>query len=70
LTASTTGLEVITGSAESTTLGNFAIQLASLAGEYDPAVGVSASGVARWASILSNASQSDEASDRAPQVSG
>ena len=52
LTAKATGLEVLPGSTESTTVGNFAIQLAALDGEYDDRSGVSASAVARWADTL------------------
>jgi len=52
LTARATGLEVLTGSAESTTVGNFAIQLTSLDEDYGDGVGVSASAVAKWASVL------------------
>ncbi len=55
LTARATGLEVVTGSPESTTIGNFAIQLASLAGNYRDDLGVSSSDVARWADVLANA---------------
>ncbi len=55
LTAEATGLEVITGSTESTTIGNFSIQLASLAGAFSGDVGVTASAVADWAGILSEA---------------
>jgi rhamnulose-1-phosphate aldolase/alcohol dehydrogenase len=47
LTARATGLEVVRGSSESTTVGNFAIQLAALSGEYADGVGVSATGVAK-----------------------
>src|SRR5215475_3325771 len=36
LTAERTGLEVILGSTESTTIGNFAIQLAALQGDFSP----------------------------------
>jgi len=43
---------VLPGSAESTTVGNFAIQLAALGGEYADGVGVSAGAVAKWASVL------------------
>jgi len=53
LTAKRTGLEVIPGSAESTTIGNLAIQLA--ASEEGLAVssdGVSAGAVGRWAELL------------------
>ncbi len=52
LTARATGLEVLTGSAESTTVGNFAIQLTALDEDYGDGVGVSASAVAKWASVL------------------
>ena len=55
LTAEATGLEVVTGSTESTTIGNFSIQLASLAGSFSGDVGVAASAVADWAGILSDA---------------
>src|SRR6266481_1188884 len=40
LTAKATGLEVLTGSTESATVGNFAIQLASLEGNYTNGIGV------------------------------
>jgi rhamnulokinase len=49
LTAESTGLEVLLGATESTTIGNFAIQLAALDGDYSPSKGVSAEGVARHA---------------------
>lgn len=52
LTARATGLEVLTGSTESTTVGNFSIQLAALDGDYSDGVGVSASAVAKWAGVL------------------
>jgi rhamnulokinase len=52
LTASVTGLEVLTGSTESATVGNFAIQLAALEGKYTNNVGVAANAVAEWAAIL------------------
>jgi rhamnulokinase len=52
LTAERTGLEVILGSTESTTIGNFAVQLAALQGDHSPSVGVSADSVARWAERL------------------
>jgi len=53
LTASATGLQVLTGSTESATVGNFAIQLAALEGKYTNDVGVAANAVADWAAILS-----------------
>jgi len=52
LTAQATGLEVISGAAESATVGNFAIQLSTLAGEYNEGTGVNASAVAKWADLL------------------
>jgi rhamnulokinase len=52
LTAERTGLEVILGSTESTTLGNFAIQIAALQGSYNHTTGVAASAVAQWAEEL------------------
>jgi len=52
LTARSTGLEVLTGSTESTTVGNFAVQLAALAGDYADGIGVSANAVAEWADVL------------------
>jgi rhamnulokinase len=54
LTARATGLQVLTGSTESATVGNFAIQLAALDGTYTNDVGVEASAVAEWAGILAN----------------
>ncbi|HMJ21556.1 MAG TPA: FGGY-family carbohydrate kinase, partial [Terriglobales bacterium] len=54
LTADSTGLEVLTGSTESTTVGNFAIQMAAVDGDYADGIGVSASAVANWASILAS----------------
>jgi rhamnulokinase len=53
LTAKATGLEVFTGATESATVGNFAIQLAALSGNYVDGVGVTATSVAEWASRLS-----------------
>jgi rhamnulokinase len=53
LTAHATGLEVIAGAPESATVGNFAIQLSALAGEWADDVGVNAAAVARWAGLLS-----------------
>ena len=52
LTAERTGLEVIPGSTECTTIGNFAIQLAALQGEWSPSTGVSTAAVAKWAEEL------------------
>jgi rhamnulokinase len=52
LTSKATGLKILTGSTESTTIGNFAVQLAVLSGNYSPDVGVSAREVMKWASAL------------------
>src|SRR6266436_5872326 len=44
-----TGLEIILGSVESTTIGNFAIQMAALQQNRDSSTGVSSTSVASWA---------------------
>ncbi len=49
LTAQRTGLEIILGSAESATFGNFAIQMAALERHWNPSGGVTAASVAKWA---------------------
>ena len=54
LTAERTGLEIVLGSAESTTIGNFAIQLAALENPTTSTQGVTADAVARWAKRLAN----------------
>jgi rhamnulokinase len=56
LTQEATGLEVVRGSAESSTVGNFAVQLAVLEGRSDAVAGVSAENVSRWAGLLVAAS--------------
>ena len=43
---------MLPGSTESTTVGNFAIQLAALGRDHADGVGVSAGAVAKWASVL------------------
>ena len=58
LTAERAGIEVILGSTESTTIGNFAIQLAALQGDSTPSIGVLADSVARWADRLMSQSLS------------
>jgi rhamnulokinase len=55
LTAEATGLEVFRGSAESSTVGNFAVQLAVLEGSRDPVTGAHAEPMARWAAMLIDA---------------
>ncbi len=54
LTAERTGLRVIPGLTESSTVGNLAIQLAALQGDWNTFTGVSASAVAKWAQALSH----------------
>jgi rhamnulokinase len=56
LTAARTGLEIFLGSTESTTIGNFAIQLAVLEGDWNPSSGVSATSVAKWAEEMNRRS--------------
>ena len=52
LTAEATGLEVLRGASESSTVGNFAVQLAVLEGRGNPDGGADAAEVSRWAEIL------------------
>ena len=52
LTEEATGLKVVIGPAESATVGNFAIQLAALAGDYCAETGVTATAVAECAGRL------------------
>ena len=52
LTEEATGLKVVIGPAESATVGNFAIQLAALAGDYSADTGVTATAVAECAGRL------------------
>jgi len=52
LTAEATKLEVYRGSPESSTVGNFAVQLATLEGSRDPITGAYAEPVARWAGLF------------------
>jgi rhamnulokinase len=54
LTAKATGLPVLTASTESATVGNFAIQLAALEGNYTDGIGVTAKAVADWARELAD----------------
>ena len=56
LTAARTGLEINLGSTESTTVGNFAIQLAVLEGDWNSSTGVSATSVAKWAEQMNRRS--------------
>jgi rhamnulokinase len=52
LTQERTGIEVVVGSAESSTVGNLAVQLAALAGEYDASIGVKFEAVTKYADAL------------------
>jgi rhamnulokinase len=52
LTREATGLEVFRGSAESSTVGNFAVQLAVLEGGRDAETGAYAEQVSRWAGLF------------------
>jgi rhamnulokinase len=52
LTAEATGLEVFRGAAESSTVGNFAVQLAVLEGGRDAVTGAYAEQVSRWAGLF------------------
>jgi rhamnulokinase len=61
LTQEATRLEVFRGSPESSTVGNFAVQLATLEGSRDPVTGAYAEPVARWAGMFI------EALDAAPE---
>ncbi len=56
LTEQATGLKVVIGPAESATVGNFAIQLASLSGQYTRLLGVNADAVADWAAQMARSS--------------
>jgi rhamnulokinase len=53
LTAQRTGLEIILGSIESTTIGNFAVQMAALERVENPSKAFTANAVAKWAEQLS-----------------
>ena len=52
LTAEATGLEVLRGAPESSTIGNFAVQLATLEGRRNDQTGADAERVAAWAGLL------------------
>ncbi len=55
LTKEATGLELFRGSAESSTVGNLAVQLAVLEGGRDAVTGAYAEQVSRWAGLLGEA---------------
>jgi rhamnulokinase len=52
LTQQATGLELFRGSAESSTVGNFAVQMAVLEGSRDSVTGAYAEQVSRWAGVF------------------
>jgi len=52
LTQDATGLKVVPGAMESSTVGNFALQLAVLEGSRDAVMGACATEVSRWAAVL------------------
>jgi rhamnulokinase len=52
LTEQATGLEIYRGPAESSTIGNFAVQLVVLQGSRDAVTGADAEQVSRWAALL------------------
>src|SRR5271163_1353566 len=52
LTKEATGLELFRGAAESSTVGNFAVQLAVLEGSRDAVTGAYAEQVSRWAGLV------------------
>jgi rhamnulokinase len=53
LTAQRTGLEIILGSTESTTIGNFAVQMAALEDDGSLSDGATVNSIARWAKRMS-----------------
>jgi rhamnulokinase len=55
LTQEATGLELVQGAAESSTVGNLAVQLAVLEGSRDAVTGACATEVSRWAAVLMEA---------------
>jgi rhamnulokinase len=52
LTKEATGMEVFRGAAESSTVGNFAVQMAVLEGSRDAMTGAYAEQVSRWAGLF------------------
>ena len=59
LTGESTGLEVDRGSAESATVGSFAVQMAVLEGKRDVLTGASAEQVSQWARLFAKAMERD-----------
>jgi rhamnulokinase len=58
LTEEATGLELHRGSPESSTVGNFAVQMAALEGKRDTVNGVYAEQVSQWAALFTGALES------------
>jgi rhamnulokinase len=56
LTTQRTGLEVILGATESSTVGNFAVQLATHERDWTASRGVTSDSVAKWAKALTSSS--------------
>ena len=52
LTRDATGLDVFRGAAESSTVGNFAVQMTALEGDRDAVTGADAEQVSRWAGLF------------------
>lgn len=61
LTAEMTGLQVVVGPSESSTIGNFAVQLASLDERHTSSNGVTRKSVAEWAEVLADGMRSSSA---------
>jgi rhamnulokinase len=59
LTAESTGLELVRGLVESSTAGNFALQMAVLEEQRDALTGASADEVSQWARLLVKAMERD-----------
>jgi rhamnulokinase len=68
LTKQATGLEIFRGSVESSSVGNFATQMAALESTADAATGVSSEDVLRWASLFADASFVQSNDGRAPKT--
>jgi len=54
LTAEATGLEFVCGAPESSSFGNFAVQLTTLEGQRSDKLGVNAERVSEWAGLLTS----------------
>lgn len=63
LTEKATRLQVMLGASESATVGNFAIQLVALSGQYSERTGVNSSAVAAWAARIGSTNNSPIGAD-------